>query len=144
MSPRLDRRTTENRDPHTVYLTVETWDALEHAYLQQRMADASRASKIEFIEDLIRRGLPGRGRVRALASPSPAANTEPAPSPAAASSPTPAEPAARRRRRSPTEPAPRPRRKSALERLIQASDPGRPAPIESAAGLEVPEGSQPE
>jgi len=86
MSPRLDRRTTENRDPHTVYLTVETWDALEHAYLQQRMADASRASKIEFIEDLIRRGLPGQGRARALASPSPAANTEPAPPPAAASS----------------------------------------------------------
>jgi len=35
MSPRLDRRTTENRDPHTVYLTAEKWAAPEPAYLEQ-------------------------------------------------------------------------------------------------------------
>jgi hypothetical protein len=145
MSPRLDRRTTENRDPHTVYLTPETWDALEHAYLEQRMADASRISKIEFIEDLIRRGLPrAKPRPRAMVAPPAAPMPASTSSPAGSGGSPIAEPAPVRRQRPTTEVTRRPRRNSALERLIQASDPGRPAPIDSAAGREIVEDAPPE
>jgi hypothetical protein len=134
--PRPDRRTTENRDPHTVYLTPETWEALEQEYLQRRMAGGPGVSKIEFIEDLIRTALPGR-KIRtpsvrqAVATSEAPATTEQVvqgePPPVA----TPAPP--KRSRPKPAAPPAR-RKNSALERLLEASDPGRPAPIVSAAG----------
>ena len=132
--PRPDRRTTENRDPHTVYLTPDTWEALEQEYLQRRMAGGPGVSKIEFIENLIRSALPGR-KVRTPAVRQPVVS-EPSISsePSAETQPTIAPPAPSRKSPPKRVGAQPRRRNSALERLLEASDPGRPAPIVSAAG----------
>jgi hypothetical protein len=133
--PRPDRRTTESRDPHTVYLTPETWEALEQEYLQRRMAGGPGVSKIEFIEDLIRGALPGRKtRTPSVRQPVAAGATSAITEPVPPTNPPVATPTPARRAR-PKSGAPTVRRKnSALERLLEASDPGRPAPIVSAAG----------
>jgi len=134
--PRPDRRTTESRDPHTVYLTPDTWEALEQEYLQRRMAGGPGVSKIEFIEDLIRTALPGRKSrtpsVRQAVATSVTSATieqvvQDEPPPVATPAP------AKRSRPRPVAPTVR-RKNSALQRLLEASDPGRPAPIVSAAG----------
>lgn len=133
--PRPDRRTTENRDPHTVYLTPETWEALEQEYLQRRMAGGPGVSKIEFIEDLIRTALPGRkSRTPSVRQAAPTSETSATTEQAVRDEPPPATPARVRRSRPKPTAAPVRRKNSALQRLLEASDPGRPAPIVSAAG----------
>jgi hypothetical protein len=133
--PRPDRRTTENRDPHTVYLTPETWEALEQEYLQRRMTGGPGVSKIEFIEDLIRTALPGRKtRTPSVRQPVAAGEASTTSEPTVQTEPPMVKPTpAKRPRPKPASPSLR-RKGSAIERLLEASDPGRPAPIVSAAG----------
>ena len=120
MSSQGHPRLTENRKPHTVYLTDEVWSAVERGHLELRLRSPSAPAKIEYIEQLLQAGLGRLSRQDAAPRPSPAA-----PPKKATDSPTPAAPP-------PAAPAPS-RRPSALERLKQASDPGQPAPIRSVA-----------
>ena len=128
-----DPNPKENRRPHTVYLTDDVWDAIERRHLEAKLSGEA-DSKIEFLEGLITTGL-GGNTPTAQRRPSTAAArvTEPA-TPSAPAQPK-EEPAAAReaKRTTPPPAAPKPRRSSALDRLMQASDPGRPAPIASAA-----------
>ncbi|MDQ1447008.1 MAG: hypothetical protein QOI20_3472 [Acidimicrobiaceae bacterium] len=139
----------EPRRPHTFYLTASMWAELERRYFEQRLAGGT-LSKIAFLEELLRSGLAesstrtkpqavaARGaRVEASTPPDPAGSTSAATSPAA-DTPTPPRakpkttPATSRPPRAPVE------RSSALNRLREASDPGRPPPIDSAAPLREP------
>ena len=121
------------RPPRTVYLTDDVWTDIEHAHMELRLA-APRTiprSTIEFTEEVIRVGL---AELRRRASPSAptsdhaatqreeetAPPTPPVEAPLTSSSP-------------PARAQPSPRR-SAADRLREASSPGRPAPIQIAAG----------
>ena len=97
------------RRPHTFYLTDALWEELDRRHHEERARVGARATKNEFIERALRLGLAalvGEG-----------AGAEPLPAPTAVG----AARAARVSRRDP------------LEQLRQASAPGRPAPITSAA-----------
>jgi len=146
-----DAKITENRRAHTVYLTPSLWNALERRHLELRLQGSDTVSKIEFVELVLLAGLDalsgGVGQRRATQSPkrsddspSSAKRREKAGEPASASeapvtqaAPETAETVgAESPQAAPSTAQPR-RRTSALERLKQASDPGRPAPIHSAA-----------
>lgn len=123
------------RRARTIYLSDEVWEALDVAYMEERVARTRAGGgsirKTEFIEGIIETHLKrregGSTTPRRRATAAPAAGVAPEPEPTA--SPSPAEAA-----RSAVPARPRPRRAgSALERMRAASDPGRPAAIESAA-----------
>jgi len=158
-----DAKITENRRAHTVYLTPALWNALERRHLELRLQGSDTVSKIEFVEQVLLAGLDalssGAGQRRATQSPkrsddsrSSAKRREKAGEPASASetpvtqvapeAPEAAETVgAESLQAAPSTAQPR-RRTSALERLKQASDPGRPAPIHSAADRDdAPEAS---
>ena len=134
----------EPRRPHTFYLSASVWNELERRYLEQRLAGGA-ASKIVFLEELLRSGLaastptgagstPPIGRDRKTSAdrlPAPDDPDQPNSSPRAADLAAASAPAA------PPDSTPSPSRprSSAINRLRQASDPGRPAPIDSAAPL---------
>jgi len=134
MNDHTTAKTPESRRPHTIYLTDQVWEALERRHLELRLAGAAPPSKIDFVEDVLRAGLEAPAassspKSRALGT---ATRRKPAPPPPpeAAERSTEAVPEA------PSRPQPSPRvtpRRSAMDRLMQASDPGRPAPIQSAA-----------
>jgi len=148
-----DSRVVENRRPHTVYLSQSLWDMLERRHLEARLQSADAVSKIEFVEQVLQAGLDTLARPaessRRQREPlqekrQSQANAEP-PAAAAASEPAmvatsedtvPGQPTEAETPRAvgkkQTEPSRR--RPSAMERLKQASDPGRPAPIRSVAG----------
>jgi len=164
-----DAKITENRRAHTVYLTPALWNALERRHLELRLQGSDTVSKIEFVEQVLLAGLDalsagagqdvlarGAGQQRATQSPkrsddspSSAKRREKVDEPASASE-TPVTQAApeiaetvgvESLQAAPSTAQPR-RRTSALERLKQASDPGRPAPIHSAADRDdAPEAS---
>jgi hypothetical protein len=129
MKRATQRPITETRQAHTIYLTAEVWDALERAHLQARLADADSRSKIEFIEEILKLGmqaLAGQNGVSPTSDEVPTAQsqipTRRGPDPADTPNASPEASQPRTRRRS-----------SPVERLLQASDPGRPAPIRSVA-----------
>jgi hypothetical protein len=122
------------RPPRTVYMTDELWNDIEQAHMQLRLAapHTTPRSKIEFTEEVIRLGLAELRRRAHQPVPTGDDATTPreretaAPTPQVEElSPAPAPP--------PTRPLPSPRR-SAADRLREASNPGRPARIQSAAG----------
>lgn len=118
---------TENRKPHTVYLTGELWSAIERGHLELRLREPAAPSKIEYIERVLQAGLerlsaPSRQQARRTPL-SPTAAQVATPEPVTAQAPAPAA----------KPPAVTQRRPTALERLKQASDPGQPAPIRSVA-----------
>ncbi len=155
-----DAKITENRRAHTVYLTPSLWNALERRHLELRLQGSDTVSKIEFVERVLLAGLDalssGAGQRRATQSPkrsddsrSSAKRREKVDEPASASeapvtqvAPEAVENAGvESLQAAPSTAQPR-RRTSALERLKQASDPGRPAPIHSAADRDdAPEAS---
>ncbi len=101
------REPEPRRRPHTFYLTDALWEELDRRHHEERARVGPRATKNEFIERALRLGLAalvGEGAA-------------PLPAPTAVG----AVRAARAGRRDP------------LEQLRQASAPGRPAPITSAA-----------
>lgn len=139
-----DRR----RRAHTVYLTEEVWQALGRRHLELRLQGTAPDSKIEFVEQVLRMGLAAigpKGKAPAAWETKPAgqphgteaavaavdkADEQPRPAPGygpAAHQADEAEPTANAR------PQSTPRRTTVMDRLLQASDPGRPAPIRSAA-----------
>jgi hypothetical protein len=121
--------TKEPRQPHTVYLTAGLWAELERRYLQQRL-DGGTESKIALIERILWDGL----AVSASEPGTPAAAVpQAAPRRSKPAAKQPAKPA---RPRDPKPPTTRPRvatKDGALARLREASDPGKPAMIDSAA-----------
>jgi len=135
------------RRPHTVYVTDELWALLERHHLELRLATtAASPSKIDFVEQVIRVGLEAMGSPsvgqqvpRPRSSQSASRHKEEVPD----TSPPLVPPSVPRPEESPSAEAartPKPasekisrHRLSAMERLMQASDPGRPAPIPSAA-----------
>ncbi|MDQ6945219.1 MAG: hypothetical protein M3256_02865 [Actinomycetota bacterium] len=154
MSPSgdLDRGADEPRGPHTLYLTRRLWGELERRYLEQRLAGGT-LSKIAYLEQLLWAGLgrppsgdgvpqPPPARSRAVAplkdqnqekvgaaprplTPPPGPDQVPVPGPPTSETTS---------RPEPPRPDP-PRRSGALDRLRQASDPGRPTQIDSAAPI---------
>ena len=147
---------TENRRPHTVYLRDEIWDALDRSYLETRLNSAASPSKIEFIEQVLEAGMETvAAQMSALSS---AEDNRRKPTQTTAQripektttdeggvDAPPLSGSAQRDEQetaestSPTAPPLRgqaARRSSALERLVRASEPGRPAPINSAATSE--------
>ena len=155
-----DAKITENRRAHTVYLTPALWNALERRHLELRLQGSDTVSKIEFVERVLLAGLDalsaGAGQRRATQSPkrsddspSSAKRREKAGEPASASeapvtqaAPEAVENVGAESPQAATSTAQPRRRTSALERLKQASDPGRPAPIHSAADRDdAPEAS---
>jgi hypothetical protein len=161
MSPRAERPILRNRGAHTVYLSDEIWDALERTYLELRLAGTGRVSKVEFIEATMRAGLdvlsrptenspanhnaagsirrkvPGDAETSGLETPSKTetsmahvmTSAKPESGPETPETHT-AKPKTGGQTRSGTRGRP-----SALDRLRQASDPGRPAPIHSVADM---------
>jgi hypothetical protein len=150
---------TEPRRPHTLYLTDATWQELERRYLEQRLAGGD-LTKIAFAEEVLRSGLTAHagatsrrtvttarrmpsGRAPELeagATDEPASEaqrpqerTERPPSPPRPIDPPPAKAG----ERPPTAP-PRAPKRGALARLREASDPGRPPVIPSAAPVQTP------
>lgn len=154
---------TENRRPHTVYLTDELWEMLDRRHLETRLSSSTPPSKIEFIEQVLKAGMealadatedrssPEKNRRRVTRSiQGRAEKTATTDQPAAKS---PIAGSAQQDEREVVEktvpatapPVRRPpRRSSALERLVQASEPGRPAPINSAATSENQETKEPQ
>jgi len=148
---------TEYRRGHTIYITQEVWTALDRRYLESRIQSAGGLSKMEFIEQVLLAGMeavrpggtvrpaarsqseapPTRSRAAKLTTPraieADAGESE-ARAPDPASEVKTKEPVASRET-----PAASNRRASALDRLKQASEPGRPAPIRSAADSTVEE-----
>jgi hypothetical protein len=140
---------TENRRPHTVYLRDEIWEALDRRHLEARLSSSVPPSKIEFIEQVLQAGM----EALAASTTNLSSTEEPAQdvqettaAPAISDSEADEPPLSGSSQRDeqvtldtsrPTTPPPRrqagARRSSALERLVQASEPGRPAPINSAA-----------
>jgi hypothetical protein len=142
-----DEQPQVSRHPHTVYLTDEVWAALDRAHLETRLREGKAGpSKMEFVEATLSAGLAAIGesparslsrrrgcqdvdRVTVTGAAEPAAPGEqPATQSAAAPPASEGTPEHEEKRRV--------RRSGALERLKQASDPGRPAPIRSAAETE--------
>lgn len=110
-----DRR----RRAHTVYLTEEVWQALGRRHLELRLQGTAPDSKIEFVEQVLRVGLAAigpKGKAPAAWEAKPAAHQADEVEPTAAARPQSTS-----------------RRTTVMDRLLQASDPGRPAPIRSAA-----------
>jgi hypothetical protein len=103
------------RRPHTFYLTDALWDELDRRHHAERARLGARATKNEFIERALLLGL-----AAIVGEAAPLAAATPAPAPLGAS---------------------RPARRDPLERLRQASAPGRAAPIASAAGADGPAAS---
>lgn len=152
MSPREEQ--TEPRRPHTFYLTNPVWEELERRYLEQRLAGGT-LTKIAFVETVLRAGLdsststgppkatrPPARKTAAPRQPTSSASGTPTPqgpvvadeaSTGAASRPLPAA-----QSRTDSSASQTPNRSTALTRLRQASDPGRPAPITSAAPIREP------
>ncbi len=155
MSPSgdLDRGADEPRGPHTLYLTRRLWDELERRYLEQRLAGGM-LSKIAYLEQLLWAGL-GRASSGDEAPPQPTPTHSrsgaplkdqdqdpvdvaprpltPPPEPDQVKVPG---PATTERTSRPAPPRPdQSRRSGALDRLRQASDPGRPTQIDSAAPI---------
>jgi hypothetical protein len=143
---------TENRRPHTVYLTDKIWDALDRLYLETRLNSTTPPSKIEFIEQVLEAGMEtlaaeiaGRSSAEDDRKGTTQAVQETAEKATADADRTNAPNLSRGTQQdeqempqttSPATPLPRhqaSRRSSALERLVRASEPGRPAPINSAA-----------
>lgn len=146
MSPRAERPIMRNRGAHTVYLSDETWEALERCYLQLRLAGKETTSKIEFIEATMQAGLEAltklaKGRPSTNNTEEPTAtivNTLPNNPQLSKEEPTFASrnnPVAQPNRTELSRSRNR-ARSSALDRLRQASDPGRPAPIQSVATID--------
>ena len=161
MSPRAERPILRNRGAHTVYLSDEIWDALERTYLELRLAGTGRVSKVEFIEATMRAGLdvlsrptesspanhnaagsikrkaPGAAETSGLEKPSKTETSmarvmiseEPEVGPEKPKTHT------TKTKRGGQTGAGTGARPSALDRLRQASDPGRPAPIHSVADV---------
>ncbi len=146
------RSAMEKRSGHTVYLTDELWAELDRRYYELRAASPRAPSKIAFIEQILRAGLSATAPGRATApprQPSGASSTRSSAPAVSASEDEAASHVSRGAdpRAEPPRPEPAPmaaspsaagrptqRRHGALERLKQASDPGHPAPIRSAAG----------
>ncbi len=148
---------TENRRGHTIYVTQEVWTVLDRRYLESRIQSAGALSKIEFIEQVLLAGMdavtPGSTVQLAARSQSEA----PTPRSRAAKPAAPraievgageseaetAAPVAEVKTEEPVPSREMPpasnRRANALDRLKQASEPGRPAPIRSAADSTVGE-----
>jgi hypothetical protein len=148
---------TENRRPHTVYLRDELWDALDRRYLETRLSSPTPPSKIEFIEKVLKAGMETLAAAAADVS-SAEKNRKKPPQPAQAmlektttsenrtdmSTTSDSTQSDEQETAEKTSPATSPtrqasRRSSALRRLMQASEPGRPAPINSAATTEYQE-----
>ncbi len=158
MRPREEQ--PEPRRPHTFYLTDQLWEELERRYLQERLAGTTE-TKIGFVEEVLRAGLassrgatgaqPGettaskqrgtsaRRDVGKAAAPThhraPGTLPPVAPAPAGAEVDDSDAPAAGARKAAPARPS-RTARSGALARLRDASDPGRPPPINSAASVQ--------
>jgi hypothetical protein len=127
------RSITELRQPHTVYLTNEVWEALERMHLQARLSSPAPPSKIEFIEEVLRAGMRRMAHAAPPSLPLPAAPAlEVPPASNAATGISKEQEHEPSKRTAPVPSAPR-RRPSPVERLLKASDPGHPAPIRSAA-----------
>ena len=144
----------EPRRPHTFYLTSALWNELERRYLEERLAGRS-LSKIAFLEHVLRSGLDNARSDRGTeptATTSSRTRRQPATGQRSASgdskeTPPSADPDEPRLSAdvaasgtmdapdTPRSPARSGSRSSALSRLREASDPGRPPPIESAAPL---------
>ena len=152
---------TLSRRQHSIYVTDDIWEALNRRHLEVQLTTPEPPSKIEFLEDVIRRGLAATGSTaeprrrpsmptKADQPGAPAVEEGRAPAapdaPRSAVTPVPpsppestardaedvpaAEPAAPVKRSA----APAPRRpRGAVAMLLQASDPGQPARIRSAA-----------
>ena len=161
MSPRAERPILRNRGAHTVYLSDETWDALERTYLELRLAGTGGVSKVDFVEATMRAGLDvlskpaenaaaghnapgsttrtvsGASEISGLETPSEAQTSmarvmiseEPEVGPEKPKTHT------TKTKRGGQTGAGTGARPSALDRLRQASDPGRPAPIHSVADV---------
>lgn len=146
---------TEYRRGHTIYVTQEVWTALDRRYLESRIQSAGGLSKMEFIEQVL---LAGMEAVKPGSTVRPAARSQSEAAPARSRSAKPAAPraieavtgeseaataapAAEVKTEEPVPsretPATSNRRANALDRLKQASEPGRPAPIRSAADSTV-------
>lgn len=131
------------RGPHTLYLTRTLWDQLERRYLEQRLAGGTQ-SKIAFLERILWSGLADHASAGEpssrpparpdIATPTPNTGTESEPS-KPPEVPQPVRVADKSLSLRPGPARPVQRRSSALDRLRQASDPGRPAPIDSAAEI---------
>jgi hypothetical protein len=145
---------TASRRARTVYMAPHVWDAIERCYFEMRLRESDGPSKIEFFEQLVEDGLRTLSR-RVAPTPTKSQPTRPPhpervttsslPASAAANASTlvrpldtapstvaPDHPRSSRQLPGP----PKKRRMSPLDRLVLASDPGRPAPIHSAADPE--------
>lgn len=129
------RPTDRHRQAHTVYLTGEVWHALSRRHLELRLQGTAPDSKIEFIEQVLRVGLEAVGQKATLSSieagmgiaageadrqPRPGSTDRTAAREGGADKP-------------PSQLRSASQRSKVMDRLLQASDPGRPAPIHSAA-----------
>jgi hypothetical protein len=148
MNARAADPVTQSRHPHTVYLTDDAWQALDRAYLELRLRVSDPPSKIEFVEQVLAAGLKQWGRGKDGSTPSttaPRATSPDAPTrteTAKTRAPQRPKPPDGARRREPSRSKPPPDgpaqaaaapRPPALQRLLQASDPGRPPAIHSGA-----------
>ena len=136
MSPRAERPILRNRGAHTVYLSDDLWHALERTYLELRLAGTGQVSKVEFIEATMRAGLGLLSKAQTTmagvkASDKPKGDPENEATTYTTKPKTDGQTEAGTKRSG--------RRPNALDRLRQASDPGRPAPIHSVANVNVAE-----
>lgn len=127
----------ENRAAHTVYLSDELWDSLERVHLERRLAGSAGVSKVEFLETVMAAGLrsfqhppPAQPETTDGAAKTDVRESSPAGSPLEV---VPDSSVARLAERPPPVTASSKRRPNPMERLLQASDPGHPAPIRSVA-----------
>jgi hypothetical protein len=169
MSPRAERPILRNRGAHTVYLSDDLWHALERTYLELRLAGTGQVSKVEFIEATMRAGLdllnrPTESRPASHNAEEPTARNilstaeisgletlskaqttmagvkasdKPKGDPENEATTYTTKPKTDGQTEAGTKRSGR--RPNALDRLRQASDPGRPAPIHSVANVNVAE-----
>ena len=127
------------REPHTVYLRPDLWAALDRHHLELRLNGRVSDSKIEFVEQVLEAGLGAlsgerEARRQRTVSPRDGGSREQPPESATKGQAAGGEGSRTDRSNERKDASHTPQRRiNPVDRLLQASDPGRPASIRSAA-----------